>query len=314
MQSRIDEEPLARALNVSDEGNVIQMKKATFLPLAALMLCLCIALLTVTAFGENADVTIEQMLEANTNEKLFQQSDSILFLQEYPFGDVMVYRTKDFKCHTTGDDYYEAYLDGRFYCSDPVGCYAALGCFPMAVPLEEELVLNKELTLSETLVEVKEDGDRLVLTTVVVPEKVQQTMEYFHFEYTEGDSITYEYILDAETLLYLEGNMTITGSDGTVVGSAHMTLTMDAQMPEQVETLYNRLTAENQKELTIILNPGTEQEEAYHTSFVDGDEVYVVLPEGYTTFYTDAECTQVLVSGEGSAFIRHYGTLYSVKN
>ena len=41
----------------------------------------------------------------------------------------------------------------------------------------------KELTLSETLVEVKEDGDRLVLTTVVVPEKVQQTMEYFHFEY-----------------------------------------------------------------------------------------------------------------------------------
>lgn len=291
-----------------------QMKKAAFLPFAALALCLCIALLTVTAFGQKADITIEQMMEANTNEQLFQQSDSILFLQEYPFGDVMVYRTEDFKCHTTGDDYYEAYLDGRFYCSDSVGCYAALGCFPMAVPLEEELVFNKELTLSETLVEVKEDGDRLVLTTVVVPEKVQQTMEYFHFEYTEGASITYEYILDAGTLLYLEGNMTITGSDGSLIGSSHLTLTLDAQMPEQVETLYNRLTAENQKELTIVLNPGTEQEEAYHTSFVDGDEVYVVLPEGYTTFYTDAECTQVLGSCEGSAFIGRDGTLYSVKD
>lgn len=40
------------------------MKKAAFLPFAALTLCLCMALLTVTAFGEKADVTIEQMLEA----------------------------------------------------------------------------------------------------------------------------------------------------------------------------------------------------------------------------------------------------------
>ena len=290
------------------------MKKAMSLPFAALALCLCIALLTVTAFGENADVTIEQMLEANTNEKLFQQSDSILFLQEYSYGDVMVYRTKDFKCHTTGGDYYEAYWDGRSYCSDSVGCYAALACFPMPIPLEEELVFNQEQTLSETLMEVKEDADHLVLTTMVVPEKVRETMEYMHFEYVEGASITYEYILDAQTLLYLEGNMSITDSNGSLIGSSHLTLTLDAQMPEQVETLYNRLTAENQKELTIVLNPGTEQEEAYHTSFVDGDEVYVVLPEGYTTFYTDAECTQALVSCEGSAFISRDGTLYSVKD
>lgn len=290
------------------------MKKAGFLPFAALALCLCIALLTATAFGENADVTIEQMLEANTNEKLFEQSNSILFLQEFSYGDVMVYRTKDFKCLTTGEDYYEAYLDGRSYCSDTLGCYAALGCFPMPVPLEEQLVFNDTLTAYETLVEVKEDGDRLVLRTVYAPEKVQENMEYMGFEYTEGANITYEYILDARTLMYLEGNMTITGSDGSVIGSSHSTLTLDAKMPEPVETLYHRLTAENQKELTVVLNPGTEEEEAYHTSFAAGDEVMVVLPEGYTTFYTDAECTQVLSSCEGTAFISRDGTLYSVKD
>lgn len=274
---------------------------------------LCLVLLTLTACDRKKDVTIERMLEANTNEKLFEQSDSILFLQEYSYGDVMVYRTKDFKCHTTGEDYYEAYLDGRSYCSDSVGCYAALGCFPMPNPLEEAMVFNRELTLYETPVDVREDGDRVVLTTVLVPEKVRETMEYMHFEYVEGASITYEYILDAETLLYLEGNMSITDSNGNVIGSSHSTLTLDARMPEQVETLYNRLTAENRKALTIVLNPGTEEEEAYHANFVDGDEVYVVLPEGYTTFYTDAECTQVLGVCEGSAFIGREGTLYSVK-
>lgn len=290
------------------------MKKATFLPFAALVLCLCIALLTVTAFGEKADVTIEQMLEANTNEKLFEQSDSILFLQEFSYGDVMVYRTKDFKCHTTGDDYYEAYLDGHSYCSDALGCYAALGCFPMLNPLEEEMVFSQELTLSETLVDVREDGEQLVLRTVVVPEKVRETMEYMQFEYVEGASITYEYILDAGTLLYLQGNMAITDSNGTVIGSSRTTLTLDAQMPEPVEELYNRLTAENQKELTIVLNPGTEEEEAFHATAVEGEDIMVVLPEGYTTFYTDAECTQVLGSCDGSAFIGRDGTLYSVKD
>lgn len=288
------------------------MKKATFFSLAALALCL--ALLTVTAFGEKADVTIEQMLEANTNEKLFEQSNSILFLQEFSYGDVMVYRTKDFKCHTTGDDYYEAYLDGHSYCSDALGCYAALGCFPMPNPLEEEMVFSQELTLSETLVDVREDGEQLVLTTVVVPEKVRETMEYMQFEYVEGASITYEYILDAGTLLYLQGNMAITDSNGTVIGSSHTTLTLDAQMPEPVEELYSRLTAENQKELTIVLNPGTEEEEAFHATAVEGEDIMVVLPEGYTTFYTDAECTQVLGSCDGSAFIGRDGTLYSVKD
>lgn len=287
------------------------MKKVVFFPLSALVLCL--VLLTMTACGQKQDVTIEQMLEANTNEKLFEQSDSILFSQEFSYGDVMVYRTKDFKCHTTGDGYYEAYLDGRSYCSDSVGCYAALGCFPMQNPLEEPMVFSQELTLSETLVDVREDGDRVVLTTVVVPEKVRETMEYMHYEYAEGASITYEYILDAQTLLLRQSDMTITGSNGSLIGSSHSTLTLDAQMPEQMQMLYDRLTAENQKELTIVLNPGTEEEEAHHTSFVDGDEVYVVLPEGYTTFYTDAECTQVLSSCEGSAFIGRDGTLYSVK-
>ena len=299
---------------VFDERNVNQMKKTAHLPFAALALCLCMTLLTMTGFCEKADVTIEQMMEANTNEKLFEQYDSFLFVQEYSYGDVMAYRTKDFKCHTTGNDYYEAYLDGRSYCSDSLGCYAAVGCFPMPVPLDEELVFNEDLTLSETLVDVKEDGNRLVLTTVVAPEKVQETMEYLGLAYSEGSEITYEYILDAETLLYLESNMTITGSDGTEIDSYHMSLTPNAQMPEQVETLYHRLTAENQKELTIVLNPGTEEEEAYCTSFVDGDEVFVLLPEGYTTFYTDEECTQVLGSCEGSAFIGRDGTLYSVKN
>lgn len=107
------------------------MKRSTHMNIVIVPLCLCMVLLTVIVFGQKADITIEQMLKANTNEKLFEQSDSILLLQEFSYGDVMVYRTKDFKCHTTGDDYYEAYLDGRFYCSDSVGCYAALGCFPM---------------------------------------------------------------------------------------------------------------------------------------------------------------------------------------
>ena len=286
------------------------MKKAAFFPLSALVLCL---LLTMTACGQKKDVTVEQLMEANTNEKLFEQYDSVLFLQEYSYGEIMVYRTKDFKCYSSGDDYYEAYLDGRYYCSDTQGCYAAIGCFPMSVPLDEPLIFNEYLTRSETPVDVKEEGDHLVLTTTVTPEMVAETMEYFNFEYVEGASITYEYILDAQTLLFRQCDMSISDGEGNQIGSCHITLMTEAEMPEQVETLYNRLTAENQKELTIVLNPGTEEEEAYHARFADGDEVYVALPEGYTTFYTDAECTEILSSCDGSAFIDRDGTLYSVK-
>ena len=294
--------------------NMINKRYTRLLILAMIFCQLLFLTACMTAYGQEQNVTITEMMEANTNEMLFEKSNSILYLQEYSYGDVMIYRTKDFKCHTTGGDYYEAYLNGQYYCSNPEECYAALGCFPMSNPLDEPLVFNQELTMYEAIVKEKKDGDHILLTTEVLPEKVQETMEHFQFEYVEGASITYEYTLDAKTLLLLQCDMSITDGNGSLISSMHSTLEMDAQMPEQVEALYSRLTNKNHKELTIVLNPGTEDEEAYNSKFIEGEGVMVYLPEGYTTIYTDAECTQILGICDGTAYIGRAGTLYSVKD
>ena len=294
--------------------NMTNKRHKRFL-IVAMIFCLLVVLTAcVTAYGQEQNVTITKMLEANTNDKLFEKSNSILYLHKCSYGDVMLYRTKDFRCHTTGGDYFEAYLNGQYYCSDSEGCYAALGCFPMSIPLDDPLAFNQELTMYEAIVKEKKDGDHILLTTEVLPEKVQETMEHFQLEYVEGDSITYEYTLDAKTLLLLQCDMSITDRNGSLISSMHSTLTMDAQMPEQVEALYSRLTNDNHKELTIVLNPGTEEEEAYNSIFIEGEGVMVYLPEGYTTIYTDAECTQILGICDGIAYIGKAGTLYSLKD
>ena len=62
--------------------------------------------------------------------------------------------------------------------------------------------------------------------------------------------------------------------------------------------------------MTIILDPGTENERAFSADVPQGIPVYDILPGGYEALYTDENCTQVL---EGYIDENEDVVVYSVK-
>lgn len=280
--------------------------------LGLVVVILCLTLLPLMASGV-AEATKQKMLAANSNESLLQKSDSILSVHESDYNNFIIYRTKDFRGHTNDGMYYEGYLNGRFYCYYGV-YFAAMPCYDMGFnPLEDNIVFNEVLTSYETATEMKINGNQILLKTSVAPDKVQETLECFGLEYVEGDCISNSYVLDAESLLLQECTTIISRADGTVVSRAKQTLTLDAEKPEIIEEIYNRLTAENQQEVTIVLDPGTEIEEIFTGYFIEGEDIDVYLPGGYMYLYTDAACTDLYGEGENSGIVtvNRAGTLYS---
>ena len=281
--------------------------------LAAAVLCLTMLLL---AGCGKTEVTMQQILDANSNEALLEKSDRILITRTTSDGEIIVYRTADFRGHTNDGVYYEGYLEGHYYCCYDGVYFAAVNCYDAPFnPLEESIAFDEELSLEETILETETDGSNLRVKTSAPPENSQATLEKLGIAYTEGDSVTYEYLLDAETLLLLEDTMTITHADGSLLEERKTTLTLDAEMPEIIQQLYDRLTSEDYLDVTIVLDPGTDAEKTYHCRFVQGEDMDAYLPDGYTTLYKDAACTQVYGSNdEGIVYVKDPGTLYSVQD
>jgi len=80
-----------------------------------------------------------------------------------------------------------------------------------------------------------------------------------------------------------------------------LTFAYDADLPtfvaEELADLLGHLAPETSEEnlctTTVILAPGTDQEQTYRTTTLKGDPVSVLLPDGYdSTLCTDAACTQ----------------------
>ena len=80
-----------------------------------------------------------------------------------------------------------------------------------------------------------------------------------------------------------------------------LTFTYDADLPtfvtEELADLLGHLAPDTGEEnlctTTVILAPGTDQEQTFRTTTLKGDPVSVLLPDGYdSTLCTDAACTQ----------------------
>ena len=155
----------------------------------------------------------------------------------------------------------------------------------------------------EEIAEVAQNGEKLIVKT--------RFFEQDYGEETEDGYGEFIYEVDMQTLFFLGGSYTVYAPDGSVTYKMALNVEYDVERPAEAQDLFDRMNPkEDYRTVTIVADPGTENETVYSVNTARGDSARLYCGGDYKTLYTDPECTQVY---EGGADTTQNQTLYVTK-
>lgn len=241
------------------------------------------------------ELTMEQIVEANMSANLLKNYDSYqvslssssMEFSIYADAEIFYSATDTAEYLNCSNSEYTNLFDGEYVK------YMYVGLEVLPLPEQENSVMSVESTLKEEIQEIKKDGEKLIVTTKLSADDYAEIAKASELEFEEGDYSTVEYTLDAETYALLNATEKVIHKDGSEGEVLKSEVTYNAEKPENVQALYNRAyPTENFRTLTIITNPGTDQEKEYKEIVTKGDPLAVYLPDETWKLYTDPACTQ----------------------
>ena len=162
----------------------------------------------------------------------------------------------------------------------------------------------------DEITEMTESDGRITLTTVSTvsnadaefyPEEIQD-------EIVPGTKSVCKLEVDAETYIIYSGKTYLQKPDGTELKVGEFMFSYDVTPYEPSEEMLQIINGTD-KTVTLIADPGTEQEKTYVKSCGENGRLLVMLPDGYEKIYEDESCTQESEPSDENG----ERTLYTVK-
>ncbi len=251
---------------------------------------------------EFPDATIEEfrtIIESNTDEKLLETYDSyradihyyipetffdysIYSDSQYIFGDFGSWQLGKIKdnvySYYTSDDTYaaEIYAEGEEVSPLP----NEFSC--PVISMEEYKYIN--------FCAILEDEEQTIISTSLPEDTTRDLFEMNGIDYREGDYLAYQYTVNTYDKSLMEAVCSLHHSDGSSEKFMHAVMTYDCTKNDAESTMYYHMTDPDRRNVTLILDPGTENETVFKTTTLKDDRVRIYMPAGYQ-LYTDPECT-----------------------
>ncbi len=243
-------------------------------------------------------ITMEQVIEANSTEKLLSHYHSAYevspTMRRYVETEFRYYNEDGVKEEIQMPDTVYGLYDGQYW-----GQLTPGGVWNSDSEYYAYFGLDHEATALEEIEKIEDNGDTLMLYTVLQPDSLSAKKDTLGIDYRDGDWIECSYKLDSETLAILETENVQCHADGTKEEPSTVTVTYDAPRPEGALALLERLSdKQNLRTITMILNPGTEKESSDSVYVQKGEGVMLINPEGKTLeVFKDSACTEPYTGG-----------------
>ncbi|MBQ0018630.1 MAG: hypothetical protein KBS63_05465 [Clostridiales bacterium] len=283
-----------------------------------LTLLICIACLCLCACGaDKDDNTLEKIRDANLNNVLQEKGQTVSFRTDnynaeneiessyvYLNPDRVVYECKDrVEINEKGDVYGFDNVEQNFYRYLFLdGSYET---FEVQVTgyvwNPDETVLSKEEKDGELIVRAQDGGEETLANMAAM-------MSYYGFDVPETFTIINEYIMDPETYEINCYNVYANFGDEDIL--LIKSIRIDNPKAYEVDSkITDAINAEDCRVVTIIADPGTDDEKVYKQTIAKGCIIRMGLSMEYPSLYTDEACTQEYTGG---ADLNKDLTLYTV--
>ena len=143
---------------------------------------------------------------------------------------------------------------------------------------------------NETMISITEEDGKVALVTQCSEEKAAEFITELGYEPQEGDVVQWRYQIDPENSFITSSSSVLIRNDGTETTLSEESLNTEPEEYVFSSEITERLDSEDSRTVTIITNPGTDQEAVFQETVGKGCSV---APIGYNdVLYTDEACTE----------------------
>ena len=254
----------------------------------------------------NANVTFDEVYNANTRDKIFSRHSTVLLNIDDEVGLDRIYNEADFVCQSVdwGLIYADKFENWQYVDID--GTKTAIKAW-FAMDKADEDALREPLNSSPTidwdvtedvLDSVTDNGDGTLTVATIIEHEGSDT------------KINRSYIVDAATLELKKFEYTVT-ENGKETVTHSVDVIYDEGRPDDITKFVDQIVTEkavknkNTRTITAIYDYDTEEQETYSLTFDQSIKVSPIFKPGYTA-YLDPEKKEIFAGGDGVSDYTYY--------
>lgn len=247
---------------------------------------------TADTNGSDKKITIADIMKANSNENVLTLFDSVR--TEVVSGEkrCTLYADSEFKCLNDTE-----YADGQIgdrVCSlhgnefetefsedkEPVNIYERV--FSMNGSLDDLIITD-----------TREDGEYSIITAALTEDSSEGLLDMLDMDDSDYSKIIAKITLYSDNLIIdklVLNAVSASGSDEIMT----MSSSYNKEKDELMKKIYNHMNTDNLRTITMIVNPGEDNEYTLSTQGVKGDKIQRVSYYNRTNIsvFEDRECTK----------------------
>ena len=299
------------------------MKKLICLLMAAIVLTSACLLFSGCNKIE-VEIDMQAIVAANKTEALLKLYDNFMVKADdgrrsigYYAEDEFTYEWSD--AYTTSEGSYKAYqeiITDDYYSGITGDTFYSLvyAGGKRDMDWQEDLVVNPELFLKETLISSKEKDGMIVFKTRL-SEEAMIALGYWQEGLYEGCYYETVYTMEKDTLVIKSIQETFVDKVSRTKSTIEYVTIANTERPEQAVKIYDHVNSATETvTATVVFDPGTENEKSESFTVPKGDTVYFNWEGDYNKVYKNAELTEVLDITRVSVVANEDVTIYLVKN
>ena len=299
------------------------MKKLICLLMAAIVLTSACLLFSGCNKIE-VEIDMQAIVAANKTEALLKLYDNFMVKADdgrrsigYYAEDEFTYEWSD--AYTTSEGSYKAYqeiITADYYSGITGDTFYSLvyAGGKRDMDWQEDLVVNPELFLKETLISSKEKDGMIVFKTRL-SEEAMIALGYWQEGLYEGCYYETVYTMEKDTLVIKSIQETFVDKVSRTKSTIEYVTIANTERPEQAVKIYDHVNSATETvTATVVFDPGTENEKSESFTVPKGDTVYFNWEGDYNKVYKNAELTEVLDITRVSVVANEDVTIYLVKN
>ncbi len=249
--------------------------------------------------ADEFDFSIDEIIEANRNASVLEHFTGVKTEFELNGQNIVLYADSDFRC-IEYDDYLEGMIGDRMCDYESGEFFTQINLGSQSFEVYDDVFLLGGMFGYNNITDVKEEDGYYIVNAQMNVIDSREFVELIEYDVYGECTVVSKMKLKSDTLI-IEDMVISVVTDNETFEIAHLSCSFDAEKTENMQKLYDHMNSDETREITLIVNPDTENEYTISITGIKGDElIFTTKDQFLIDVYEDKECQMEFTTGTDS--------------